>query len=278
MSSNTFPVSGPLDVSCRFGHGTLTVRLTDDLSEARVEVVPREPDSDVDTRFTIEQRGDKLLVEGPKPTRGLFDLSIFTGKFSSRESVDVQLVVPAGSSLKLATFAGDIGTSGRAGNVEIGTGATTIELDQIDGDLKLRYGTGASQVGRVSGSAQLKAGNAALTIAEIGGDLDIAFGSGSLDLGIAGGAIKLRAGTGSATVGRAQADIDVVTGSGDLTVGLVPGYQARLDVVTGAGRLHTEMPVEQEPSKALGSLTIKARTGSGDVLIRRASEVEDAAS
>ncbi|HEY2043847.1 MAG TPA: DUF4097 family beta strand repeat-containing protein [Jatrophihabitans sp.] len=278
MSSNTFPVTGPLEVSCRFGHGALTVRLSDELSEARVEVTPREADSDVDARFSVELRGDKLLVEGPKPSRGLFDLSIFTGKYSSRETVDVEIVVPTGSSLKLGTFAGQISTYGRSGSVEIGTGATTIKLDQIDGDLKLRYGAGPSQVHRVSGSAQLKAGSGDLTIAEIDGDLDAAFGSGSLDLGTARGAIKLRAGTGSTTVARAQADIDVVTGSGDLTVGLLTGYQARLDVVTGAGRLHTEMPVEQEPGKALGSLTIRARTGSGDVLIRHASQPDTAAS
>ena len=82
--------------------------------------------------------------------------------------------------------------------------------------------------------------------------------------------VSLRAGSGQVHIGVAEDDVDLVSGSGGLTVGLRPGQTARLDVTTGAGRLHSDLPVEDAAPATGQPITIRARTGSGDVRLFRA--------
>jgi hypothetical protein len=83
--------------------------------------------------------------------------------------------------------------------------------------------------------------------------------------------VRLRTGAGSARIANAQADVDLTSGAGGLAIGLPAGQQARLDVVTGSGQLRTDMPVEQSRAGDGRAVTIRARTGSGDVTINRAA-------
>src|SRR5262249_31152541 len=63
-------------------------------------------------------------------------------------------------------------------------------------------------------------------------------------------------------------DVDFTSGSGDLSVGLRRGQPARLDVVTAGGQLRSDLPIENNPpSNTARAITVKARTGSGDVRI-----------
>jgi hypothetical protein len=107
----------------------------------------------------------------------------------------------------------------------------------------------------------------------VGGSLDMACGTGNLEIGTAHGSVRLRTGSGQASIGAAESDVELVSGSGGLSVGLRAGQSARLDVVTGGGRLDSELPVEDTPPSATGrAITIRARTGSGDVRIFRAEQ------
>jgi hypothetical protein len=278
MSTQTFPIAGPINLVCRFGHGSLIVRAEDDLAEASVTLTARDPESDIVERTTVEMQGHSLVVHGQKNRGSVFDIPGLAGKFRLRDAMNIEVVVPSGTAMKIATFAADIAVSGRSGGADIACGATTVDVEFVDGDLRLRCGTGPIRVGRVSGSAVVKGGSGEVSIGVVGRDLDVAFGSGSLDLGVAHGSVRTRCGSGPATIGIAESDVDVTSGSGAVTIGLSPGQQARLDVMTGHGQLRTEMPVEQNRDGSGRVLTIRARTGHGDVLIRRAAQGEQAAS
>ncbi|MDQ1690222.1 MAG: hypothetical protein QOD87_330, partial [Pseudonocardiales bacterium] len=41
MTIQTFPLSGPINLQCRFGFGSLTVRAEDGISEASVQLTAR---------------------------------------------------------------------------------------------------------------------------------------------------------------------------------------------------------------------------------------------
>jgi hypothetical protein len=105
----------------------------------------------------------------------------------------------------------------------------------------------------------------------VGGALDVTCGSGTLQVGVAHAAVRLRTGSGDATIDVAESDVDLTSGSGDFSIGLRPGHSARLDVLTGSGRLHSELSVDDMPPSGAESATIRARTGSGDVHLRRAA-------
>jgi hypothetical protein len=66
-------------------------------------------------------------------------------------------------------------------------------------------------------------------------------------------------------------DVDLATGSGALEIGLPTGVTARLDVHSGSGRVNSDLPVADHPASAQDAITIRAKTGSGDVRLFRAA-------
>jgi hypothetical protein len=278
VTTKTFALSGPIELSCRLGSGAITVHADDGVAEAKVVLTTRDGRSDYLDRTTVELQGSTLVVHGPKPRGPLFDLPVFTGRFGERDAVDAEITVPAGTPMKIASWGADVVVKGRAGTTDIMSGSTTTEIDDVDGDLRLRYGSGPARAHRVTGSVVVRAGSSSLTFGDVAGAIEIGCGSGSLEVGAAGGRVRMRTGTGQATIGAASGDVDFTSGSGGLSVGLRRGQPARLDVVTGAGHLRSDLPVGDAPPQSTArAITIKARTGSGDVRIFRADPVSDAA-
>src|SRR5256885_2877890 len=103
--TRTFPLSGPINLHARIGHGTLTVTTVDDLAEATVTLTPRTKDSDVVDRMTVALNGRTLEVLAPREG-GLVD--IIGGWKRDRESVDAEITVPSGTAIRLMTFSAGI--------------------------------------------------------------------------------------------------------------------------------------------------------------------------
>jgi hypothetical protein len=278
MTDHTFPITGPINLQCRFGHGSLTIHAKDGLTEAKVQVTPRDPESQAVEHVVVAMHGPTLAIYGPRPGGGLFDLGMFGRKHSERDALDIDVTIPTGTALKIATFATDITVHGKVGGADIATGTSTVDLEHIEGDLRLRFGAGPVRLGVVTGSAVVKSGASDIKAGVVGGSIEVAIGSGSLDVGVARESVRLRGGSVQATISTAHADVELTSGSGALTVGLPAGRVARLDVLTGHGELRTDMPIEQSASQRGRAMTIRARTGSGDVTIRRAPSDERLAS
>jgi hypothetical protein len=264
-----FPVAGPIRLDVKVGIGSVTVHARDDLTEALVTVSPRraQSNSDLADRMRIDMHGSTLVVHAAK-LGGVFDL---IGGGMSRAAVDVDVVVPSGTSTKIVSYGADVIVEGRTGNTDIAAGSSRTELDYVDGDLRLRYGSGPARVAKVSGTAEIKSGSGTVRLGDLGHRLVMACGSGNLEVDVAHGPVSLRAGSGQADIGIAEGDVDLVTGSGGLTVGLRSGQVARLDVTTGSGQLLSDLPVEDSAPASDRPITIRARTGSGDVRITRAA-------
>ncbi len=271
MTTRTFPLSKPIDLNCRLGYGSVTVHAEDGVREAKVVLTPHDTKSDAVSRTVVEMSGSSLIVHTRKPRGTVFDLPVFGGRAAERDAIDVDVVVPSGTSIKVASYSADVVVLGRSGTADIASGTASMQLDHVDGDLRLRYGSGPAQVQRVSGSVMVKSGSGAASFGEVGGGLMMACGTGSLEVGIAHGGVRMRTGSGQASIAVAESDVEFGSGSGGLSVGLRSGQSARLDVLTGAGRLFSDLPVEDAPpASANRAITIRARTGSGDVRIFRA--------
>lgn len=269
MSHTSFPLSGRIELSCRLGAGSLTVRAEDDRTEAEVTVTPLAAGSDVLARSVIELRGHRLVVHVPAEQGGSV-LESFFGRLGSRDGVHIEIAVPSDTAMSIAAHSADITVHGRAGNLDVASGSSTVTLERVAGDLRVRGGSGDVRLGTVTGSAAFKGGSGRIEIDEAGSDLTVAMGSGELALGVARGAVRMRSGSGGAVLGAVEGDVDLTSGSGGFTIGLRPGQQAKLDVLTGNGRLNTEMPVEHAAQPTGRPITVRARTGSGDVTVRRA--------
>jgi ferric-dicitrate binding protein FerR (iron transport regulator) len=273
MTNQTFDLSGPMNLECRIGFGNITVRADDNATQAIVTLTARAAGSDVVERTTVEMRGPTLVVSGPRPRGGLFDVARLTRRSREHDAMDVDVTVPSGTAMRISSHAADIAVNGRSGGADITAGGATVRLDEVDGDLRVRCGSGPASVRRVTGSAVVKYGSGTLNVGEVGGVLDVECGSGSLQVGVARAAVRLRTGSGGAAVDVAEGDVDLTSGSGDLSIGLRPGHAARIDVLTGSGRLLSELAVEDVPPSGADPTVIRARTGSGDIHLRRAAEV-----
>jgi hypothetical protein len=265
----TFPITGAISLQVRIAHGSVTIEPDDNLTEARVHIDGDKHSAELLAQTTVELRGSTLVVSAPRQG-GIFDLPVFGGWRAGR-GLDVQVVVPSGTTVKIATFTAPIRILGRVGDADLAFGSAEAAVREVDGDLRLRYGSGNAKAVHVTGSVQLRSGSGDAQFGEVGGDLTAGCGSGNLQVRIAHGAVRSRCGSGNARLGEVHGDVDLVSGSGGLEIGLPQGVTAQLDVHSGSGQVRSDLPIEDAPKSGSEVIRLRARTGSGDVRVFRAA-------
>ena len=268
MPVHTFPLDGPINLQVRIGHGSVTVEAREDLTEASVELTSDSGDPTELDQIVVVKQGPTLVVAAPRQG-GIFDLGFLGPR--RKGGVRAQVVVPSGTAVKISTVTATITVTGRVAGADVAFGSADASLERVDGDLRLRFGTGTAQVRHVGGSVQVRSGSGRAQFGEVAGDVRAGCGSGELSVGLARGTVTSRCGSGGARLAEVHGDVDFASGSGGLEVGLPAGVTARLDLTTGSGHLRTDLPVESEPRSAQGAITVRARTGNGDVRLFRAA-------
>lgn len=269
MSSKTFPVSGPVSLVARIGHGSFTVHAEDGCTEATVTIEPRNAASAILDRTAVEMRGSILVVQMPRQG-GIFDLPIF-GRLSESDAVDVTVVLPTGSDVKISSFTADITITGTVGATDLAFATSTVAVGTVDRDLVLKFGSGTVDVERVNGDVTIRSGAGSVRVGEVAGKVSSGFGSGNLSVGTAHSRVRARTGSGATSIDALYGDADLVSGSGPMTLGVPGGVTARLDVASGSGDVSTDLPVDDAPAAKRTPITVRARTGSGPVRIRSAA-------
>ncbi len=264
----TVPLGGSIDLLMRLGLGAVTVTARDDLTDATVRLQPRRSPGDILDRFTVELDGSTLRVVGPRQG-GLAE--VIGGWRRDRCAVDVEVEVPTGTPVEIASAGQRISLVGRFGDTDVATGAAQVDVDDVTGNLRLRCARAETRVAHVTGSVQLHAGACSAHFVEVGGGLECGFGHGELVVDVVRGSVRSRAGSGAARVGEVHGDVDLAFGSGPISVGFPSGVSAHVDVTSGSGEVHSDLPIESGPASAGRSITVRARTGSGEVRLLRAA-------
>jgi hypothetical protein len=265
----TFPLTGAINLNVRVMQGSVLVTARDDITEATVRLTPRDPSSDLLQRTVVEMSGPTLTIATPRQGGGLAEMLI--GWRRDRERLDAEIVVPTGTATKITTGTAAITVKGRVGGADVSTGSADIVLDTVDGDLRLRYGSSTATTAEVTGAVTVRSGSGNASFGTVGGNLQAGFGSGDLNVDVARGGVRSRTGSGDASIGAVHGDVDIAAGAGKVTIGLPAGISAKLEVTTGSGRVKSELPIEQTESGNGKAITIRARTGSGDVRLFRAA-------
>jgi hypothetical protein len=266
MTEHTFALPGPINLQARVGRGSLTVNAIDDLAEARVVITPRADGSDISDRYVVALADHTLTVMSPREG-GVFDLPIF-GR--SKDAVDVVVDVPSGTALRLSTFSADVRVHGRAGGADIAAGSADIAVDHVGGDLRVRYGSGTCRVRTVSGDVESRSGSGDAEFGTVAGSLRAGCGSGELRADSVGGDVRFRSGSGGAALGAVHRDVDLASGSGAMAIGIPAGRSAQLNITTGSGEVTSELPIEGVATSKSRPVSIRVRTGSGDIRLFRA--------
>ncbi|GGO37461.1 DUF4097 family beta strand repeat-containing protein [Streptomyces lasiicapitis] len=280
----TFDTPEPITATIRVELGVAHISAGDS-GITVVEVHPRSEDNDADLRAARETRVDfaagRLTVRTPK----------VSARRSDSGSVAVEIRLPSGSRVNGSAATGDFTGEGTLGECMLKTLDGDIRLDRT-GPARLRTERGDVTVAYIDGLAEITTGCGRLRIREIDGAALIKNSNGNTWVDRITGELQLKVANGNISVGRAHAGVasksangdtrieevaggrvDLQTQTGNLEVGIHLGTAAWLDVNSQAGTIHNSLGASDGPGKGAQTVQVRARTGVGDIVIRRAQPV-----
>jgi DUF4097 and DUF4098 domain-containing protein YvlB len=277
----TFDTPEPIVATIDIATGHVRIHASD-RADTVVQVRPRDESDDADVQAAeqtqVEYANGRLLVKAPK--------NKIRSLFGRPASIDVTVELPSDSRVDAKAYA-DFRSAGRIGDSTFDTGVGSIRLDQT-GRLKLRTGAGDISVGRAGGHTDVTTSSGKIWIGEIDGTAVVKTSNGDITVGEVTGDVRLNTANGDITVDRALATVaaktaygsvrigEVVRGSvvletgfGELELGVREGTAAWLDVSSQHGSVRSDLDAVDSPEQSDETVEVRARTGFGDIVIRR---------
>ena len=200
----TFDTPEPIAVTLDVGVGDIRV-VAGDRTDTIVDVRPSDPakKSDVTAaeQTRVEYSSGRLLVQAQKGWRWSFR--------SGRESIDVQIELPAGSQVNGEAGVAALHCTGHIGGCRFKTGVGDIQLDQ-------------------AGPLELKAGAGDITVGQVLGDADVST-AGAVGIGSVDGAAVIKNSNGDTWIGEVTGDVRVKAANGRITIDRARGAATRED-------------------------------------------------
>lgn len=279
----TFDTPEPISVTVDIGVGDIRIA-AGDRADTVVEVRPsdgnRKGDVELAEQTRVELAGATLLVRAPRGWRHY-------SPWSGRESIDVDIALPAGSHVQGDAGVAALHTSGRLGEcrfktgvgeiqvehataVRLATSAGDVSVDRVEGRAEVSTGTGTVRVGALEGEGTIKNSNGAIWIGAAGADLRVRAGNGGITVEHALASVDARSANGSIRLDEVAHGLVVVgTAAGRVQIGVREGVAAYLDLDTKYGALRNELDVAGSPEPDVDSVEVRARTSFGDIVIHR---------
>jgi len=276
----TYSTPEPIQAVVEFAVGEARISASD-RGDTVVEVRPSDANHDADVqaaeRTRVEFVAGRLEVKGPKQRR----------PFGKAGSIDVTVALPTGSRLsgtsgmgtfrsegqlgnsRLSTGAGDILLAG-TGTLDANSGVGAVTVEEVDGTADVSTGSGRIRLGAVHGNAEIKNSNGDTWVGEVRGDLRVKSANGSVDVDRAQGGVEATTANGALRVGGlTKGSASLKTALGAVEIGIADGTAAQLDLHTTLGTVRNQMEVTDRPDPADQVVEVYARTGYGDITIRR---------
>jgi DUF4097 and DUF4098 domain-containing protein YvlB len=280
----TFDTPRPITATINLVMGDVRITASD-RTDTVVEVRPA-TDSAKSIRAaeqtTVEYANGRLLVKTPK------QLSTLLGRPGS---IEVEIALPAGSSVECDTGMGDLRIEGRVGAcrfhsgmglarlgdtgpLRITTGAGEVSVVSVAGDAEITTGLGQLRIGRIDGTAVLKNSNGETRVGEVAKPARINSSNGEIIVDRALAGVVAKTAFGAIRVGEARrGEVVLETAFGELEVGIPAGTAAWLELRTG-GSVRNTLDSASGPEETDERVQIRARTSWGDILIHRTPQGE----
>ncbi|QIS10019.1 DUF4097 family beta strand repeat-containing protein [Nocardia arthritidis] len=248
-----------------------------------VEPVDKASKSDVDTaeRTKVEFATGQLTVTTPSP--GML-------RVSKRSSVRVTIELPADSTLLAKLMHARVRTEGRLGDCDVRLTSGQAQLDCVGAlraslmhdDIAVEHVTGSAEIDSLSGSARIgevdgilrfKGTKGGIWIGDASDDLDIRSVNGDIEIDRADSNVTAVTVDGAVRVGRlTHGHADLMNSSANIEIGISNGTAAWVEADSKKGAVRNNLPVQQNPDEFDNTVKVRARTRSGDIIIRRAAD------
>jgi hypothetical protein len=279
----TFDTREPISVNLEIGVGEIRIA-AGDRTDTVVEVRPADPAKKGDVTAAEQTRVDYadgvLRIKSPKGWRHYS----FRG---GGEAIDVQIDVPAGSTVHGEAGVATLRASGRLGECRYKSGAGDVQIEEA-GAVSLKTAAGDITLGRAAGHCDVVTASGTVRIGAIDGPAAIKNSNGDTEIGQITGDLRVSAANGKVGVDRALATVAATTANGDIRlgevvrgavvaktaygridVGIRDGVAAWLDLNTAFGKVRNELDAAERPGPGEDVVELKARTAYGDITIRR---------
>ncbi|MFE5614853.1 DUF4097 domain-containing protein [Streptomyces sp. NPDC056524] len=270
----------PITASLQFEVGDVRIAASKRASTV-VEVRPSNASEEADIRAA--QQTDVTYADGVLTVKGPKNRSLF----GRHGSIDVTVELPAGSHLRstspmgnhtcegplgdcrVKTSLGDIRLA-EAGDTDLRTGHGSIAVERAVGKADIQ-GAGRIAIGEIMGPAAVANSNGDTAIGEITGDLTARSSNGGITVGIAHASVEAKAANGSIRVDEvARGVVQLRTSAGNVEIGIHRSTAAWLDVNSRIGTVRNALDAAEGPATTDETVEIHARTGVGDIVVRRA--------
>ncbi|OBA99232.1 hypothetical protein A5666_04020 [Mycolicibacterium fortuitum] len=260
----TFHTPEPVTAVIEIVSGTVHLAATD-RDDTIVDIAPRDPERASDVRAAEQARIDfhngTLVV-----TAGKKVLSLGRGG-----AVRVDIALPARSRLDLSSASAGVEAAGVYSDCRFASASGALRVATVTGNFKADTASGDVSIGDLAGNARIATASGDAVIDRIDGDVKFQAASGSLTIGTLRGHAKHQTASGSVAVGDAvSGGLRAQTGSGEVEVGIPQGTAARLELKTHSGTVVNGLQASEGPADGDETFMLQARTGSGDISIRRA--------
>lgn len=252
---------------------------TDTVVEVRPSDPARQADVDAAEQVRVEYSAGGLLVKATGRWRSW-------SPFGYGGSVEVDVSLPTGSQVKGASV-GAVRCTGALGDCRIKSALGDIQVEQAAA-VALAASSGDISLERATGDAQLTTASGEIRVGDIGGTVEIKNSNGDTHIGEVSGGVRVKAANGDIVIDRVHGSVTAKTASGDVRIGAVGtgsvvaqtghgsveigvpgGTAAWLDLNTGYGQLRNTLEAGGPPGPDDPSVEIQARSGYGDITIRR---------
>ena len=256
MSEHHFHTPDPVLLTVENGSGRVHVTGVE-TTDTHVTVVGRHADE-----VEVVQEGREIRLSAPHRR---------TGFLGGDDSLDMTVVLPAGSDVAARTGSADVHLIGAIGSVQVKTGSGDVEVERAYGEVQVKCGSGDVDLGEVESSLAVSTGSGDVTIGRNLGPAVVKTGSGDVRFREATTEVSVATGSGDLMIETARHGRFQAKGaSGSIHVGIPAGIPVWTDISTLSGRIHSDVEGAGAPAEESGTaehIELRATTVSGDVVL-----------
>jgi hypothetical protein len=259
-----FDTPQPITATVEISAGSVRL-VASDRDDTVVEVRPRD-----ESRSHDVKAAEQVRVDFKNGTLAVTSRRGFS--FPRKGAVVVDVGLPAGSRLDVSVASANVVADGEYVDCKFASASGDLTVEAAAGNIKADTASGAVTVDVVKGAATISTASGDATIGDLDGDVKFRAASGSLTVGRLRGNVNVQAASGDVTVTTAvNGGVSAQTSSGEVVVGIAEGTAAQLDLRTRSGKVRNSLAASDGPANGDETLVVHARTGSGDVVVQRAT-------
>ena len=260
----TFDAPHPITANVEIAAGSIRLVATD-RGDTVVDVRPRDESRPHDVKAAEQTRIDFNNGTLAVTSRRGFALP-------RRGAVIVDIELPTGSRLHASVASAGVTADGEYAECKLASASGDFAIGTVTGNIKADTVSGAITIATAKASGLFATASGDVKIGELEGDVKFRTASGALAIGQLHGDLNAQTSSGDVSVASAvNGHISVHTSSGEVSVGVPEGTAAQLDLITGSGTVRNTLQPSDGPAAEDETVVVHSRTGSGDVIVHRAS-------